>query len=197
MQSPEKQLFAETVGRDIAFGPRNYGLSGSELTERVRGALRSVGMEPDAYMDRSTFHLSQGEMRRVALAGVLAQKPRYLLLDEPSSALDPPGRDALYLTLRNLREEGKGILVVTHEWEEVEILADRVALMARGGILVSGDKDMVLPALEEINRTGLQPPPLVTIMAELRRRGIELPHYVASPEEAADLIAASLRGGGR
>jgi energy-coupling factor transport system ATP-binding protein len=196
MQSPEKQLFAETVGRDVAFGPRNQGLAGSELSERVRGALRAVGMNPDTYMDRSTFHLSQGEMRRVALAGVLAMKPRYLLLDEPSSTLDPPGKDALYLTLRNLREEGNGVLVVTHDWEEVELLADRVALLSQGSILASGDKQVVLPALEEIARAGLQPPPLVLVLAELRRRGIDIPSYAASPEEAADLITASLKGNG-
>jgi len=194
MQSPEKQLFAETVERDVAFGPRNQGLAGSELSQRVRDALAAVGMDPDTYMDRSTFHLSQGEMRRVALAGVLAMRPRYLLLDEPSSALDPPGRDALYLTLRNLREEGKGVLVITHDWEEVELLADRVALLSQGSILASGDKQVVLPALEDITRAGLQPPPLVMILAELRRKGMDIPPYAASPEEAADLIAASLKG---
>lgn len=194
MQSPEKQLFAETVGRDVAFGPRNQGLAGSELSQRVRDALGAVGMDPDIYMGRSTFHLSQGEMRRVALAGVLAMRPRYLLLDEPSSALDPPGRAALYLTLRNLREDGKGVLVITHDWEEVELLADRVALLSQGSILVSGDKQVVLPALDEIARAGLQPPPLLMVLAELRRKGIEVPSYTTSPEEAADLIAASLKG---
>lgn len=151
-------------------------------------------MDPDIYMGRSTFHLSQGEMRRVALAGVLAMRPRYLLLDEPSSALDPPGRAALYLTLRNLREDGKGVLVITHDWEEVELLADRVALLSQGSILVSGDKQVVLPALDEIARAGLQPPPLLMVLAELRRKGIEVPSYTTSPEEAADLIAASLKG---
>jgi energy-coupling factor transport system ATP-binding protein len=196
MQSPEKQLFAETVGQDVSFGPRNLGLAGSELAERVREALRAVGLDPDTYVDRSTFHLSQGEMRRVALAGILAMKPRYLLLDEPSSALDPPGRDALYLTLRNLRDEGNGVLLVTHDWEEVELLADRVALLSQGNILASGDKQLVLTSLEEIARAGLQPPPLVMVLAELRRKGIEIPSYAASPEEAADLIAASLKGGG-
>jgi energy-coupling factor transport system ATP-binding protein len=195
MQSPEKQLFAETVGRDVAFGPRNQGLAGFELSQRVREALGAAGMDPDIYMDRSTFHLSQGEMRRVALAGVLAMRPRYILLDEPSSALDPPGRDALYLTLRNLREEGKGVLVITHDWEEVELLADRVALLSQGSILASGEKQVVLPALEDITRAGLQPPPLVMVLAELRRKGIEIPSYAASPVEAADLIAASLKGG--
>lgn len=196
MQSPEKQLFAETVGRDVAFGPRNLGLSGSELGERVRGALLAVGLDPDTYLDRSTFHLSQGEMRRVALAGVLAMQPRYLLLDEPSSALDPPGRDALYMTLHNLRNEGKGILLVTHDWGEVELLADRVALLSQGSILACGDKQVVLTSLEKIARAGLRPPPLVMVLAELRSRGIELPSYAATPEEAADLIAASLRGSG-
>lgn len=197
MQSPERQLFAETVGRDVAFGPRNQGLRGSEVAERVGYALRAVGMDPEAYIDRPTFQLSQGEMRRVALAGILAMKPRYLLLDEPSSALDPPSREALYMTLRNLRREGRGVLVVTHDWEEVGLLADRVALLSRGRLLVSGKKEDVLPAMEEIIRAELRPPPLVAVLAELRRRGLEVPAYASSPEEAADLIDASLRGGGR
>jgi energy-coupling factor transport system ATP-binding protein len=196
MQSPEKQLFAETVGKDVSFGPRNQGLAGSELGERIGDALKAVGMDPDIYIDRSTFHLSQGEMRRVALAGVLAMKPRYLLLDEPSSALDPPGRDALHLTLRNLRDEGKGVLLITHDWEEVELLADRVALLSQGSILAAGDKQVVLTSLEKIAQAGLQPPPLVTVLAELRSKGIVIPPYAASPEEAADLIAVSLKEGG-
>lgn len=194
MQSSEKQLFAETVERDVAFGPRNQGLAGDELDRRVREALLAVGLDPDTYARRSPFSLSEGEMRRTAMAGVLAMRPRYLLLDEPSSGLDLPGRDNLYHILSSLREEDKGVLVVTHDWDEVATLADRVFLLAGGHILASGDKEEVTASTEELQRAGLQPPPLVKVLAELRRKGMNLPPYMSSPVEAASLIAAAIKG---
>ena len=197
VQSPEKQLFAETVERDVAFGPRNQGLSGEELARRVRESLGAVGMDPDAYARRSPFSLSEGEMRRAAMAGVLAMAPRYLLLDEPSSGLDLPGREHLHRTLIALRGEGKGILLVTHDWEEVELLADRVFLLSGGRIPVSGDKEEVLTSVNELKGAGLRPPPLVEVLAELRRKGMYLPPQASSAAEAAALIAAAMRGAGR
>jgi len=100
LQSSQKQLFAETVEKDVAFGPRNLGLRGEELEVAVREALTLAGLDPQAYSQRSPFSLSDGEMRRAALAGVLAMRPRYLLLDEPSSGLDLPGREQLYRALQ-------------------------------------------------------------------------------------------------
>ena len=125
MQSPERQLFAETVEKDVAFGPRNRGVRGEDLAAAVRGALASAGLDPEEYAFRPPFSLSGGEMRRAALAGVLAMRPRYLLMDEPSSGLDLPGRRLLYGILEKQREQGVGILLVTHDWDEVELLADR------------------------------------------------------------------------
>ncbi|MDY6795324.1 MAG: ATP-binding cassette domain-containing protein [Actinomycetota bacterium] len=193
-QSPERQLFADTVERDVAFGPRNRGVSGKELSDRVEEALHAAGLDPGAYRLRSPFHLSQGEMRRVALAGVLAMRPRFLLLDEPSSGLDHPGRESLYASLRALREKGRGILLVTHDWEEVEILADRVALLSEGGISICDKKREVLTSHELITGAGLEPPPLVDVLSGLRRAGVDLPVYATSPEETAELIATALRG---
>ena len=135
-------------------------------------------------------------MRRVAMAGVLAMKPSYLLLDEPFSGLDLPGRRELLNTLRTLRDEGKGILLVTHEWEEVVILADRVSLLSDGRILISGEKEGVLTSMEELGRAGLCMPPMVEVLSELRQRGIDLPPYASSPGETATLIARAFRGGG-
>lgn len=192
MQSSEKQLFAETVERDVAFGPRNRGLSGDALEKRVFDALQAVGLDPETFASRSPFSLSEGEMRRVALAGVLAVRPRYLLLDEPSSGLDLPGREQLYRVLGDLRSDGVGILLVTHDWDEVELLADRVALLSDGRIALQGEKEQVITALAELEQAGLRPPPLVEVLAELRSRGLALPLHTSSPADAAALIAEAI-----
>lgn len=195
MQSPERQLFAETVEKDVAFGPRNRGRRGEGLAEVVREALAAAGLEPDAYAPRSPFSLSGGEMRRAALAGVLAMQPRYLLLDEPSSGLDLPGRELLYRALERQRGRGMGVLLVTHDWEEVELLADRVIVLSHGRIPLQGEKEEVLSAAAELEAAGLQPPDLVAVLSALRRRGLDLPRCLPSVEEAAGLIREALRGG--
>jgi energy-coupling factor transport system ATP-binding protein len=197
MQSSEKQLFAETVEKDVAFGPRNQGLAADELARRVTEALHAVGMDPESYAQRSPFSLSGGEMRRAALAGVLAMRPRYLLLDEPASGLDYPGRQNLHDILMAQRDDNKGILVVTHDWEEVAVLADRVLLLRDGRIPVSGTKADVIASIEDLERARLQPPPLVEVLAQLHRRGLQLPAYTSSSAEAASLIAEAIEGAGR
>jgi energy-coupling factor transport system ATP-binding protein len=194
LQSSEKQLFAETVGKDVAFGPRNQGRREEELADLVRVALTSVGLDPEAYSSRSPFSLSGGEMRRAAMAGVLAMQPRYLLMDEPSSGLDLPGREQLYRTLEKQRDRGVGIMLVSHDWEEIELLADRVAVLSHGSIPLEGEKEAVLTAIEELEEAGLQPPVLVTVLAALRNRGLDLPHLLPSPAEAAALINEALGG---
>jgi len=192
LQSSAQQLFADTVWKDVAFGPRNRGLSGEVLSRRVQEALASVGMDPQIYSSRRPFSLSDGEMRRAAMAGVLAMRPRYLLMDEPSSGLDLPGREQLYHTLEGLRARGVGVLLVTHDWEEVELLADRIAVLSAGRIALEGDKHTVLTAVEELESAGLRPPFLVAVLAELRRRGLDLPHCFPSPAEAAAIISKAL-----
>jgi energy-coupling factor transport system ATP-binding protein len=192
LQSSQRQLFAETVEKDVAFGPRNQGHSGEKLARRVRESLVAVGLDPEAYSPRSPFSLSEGEMRRAALAGVLAMQPRFLLMDEPSSGLDLPGREQLYSTLKELRGRSVGILLVTHDWEEVELLADRVAVLSQGRILLEGEKEEVLTAVEELDSAGLRPPALVTVLDELRRLGLDLPLCLPSPGEAAAIIAKAL-----
>jgi energy-coupling factor transport system ATP-binding protein len=194
LQSSEKQLFAETVGRDVAFGPRNRGRSGEDVSALVRASLLSAGLDPEAYSSRSPFSLSGGEMRRAALAGVLALQPRYLLMDEPSSGLDLPGRERLHRTLEEQRQNGVGMLLVTHDWEEVELLADRVAILSAGSIILEGGKEDVLTSIDELASAGLRPPPLVEVLASLRRRGFDLPLRTASPADTAALIAAAIGG---
>ncbi|RJP31560.1 MAG: ATP-binding cassette domain-containing protein [Actinobacteria bacterium] len=194
LQSSEMQLFAESVEKDVAFGPRNLGQSGEELKQVVRDSLAAVGLDPEVYSSRSPFTLSEGEMRRVALAGVLAMRPRYLLMDEPTSGLDLPGRRLLYAILEGLRENGVGVLMVTHDWEEVELLANRVAVLSQGHILLEGEKEVVATATCELASAGLRPPALVAVLFELRRMGLDLPIRLSSPVETAAIIAAALEG---
>ncbi len=197
MQSSERQLFAETVERDVAFGPRNQGLAVEEARGRAGESLAAVGMDPHSFGGRSPFSLSEGEMRRVAMAGVLAMRPRYLLLDEPSSGLDAPGRESLYHILENLRTEGKGILIVTHDWEEVELLADRVFLMSEGRIIAAGAKEEVLAGGDGLKEAGIRPPQLMELLCDLREKGLNIPAYCPSPQSAAESIAAAIREMGR
>jgi len=194
LQSSERQLFAETVGKDVGFGPRNQGISGDDLEQLVRESLAEAGLDPELYASRSPFSLSEGEMRRAALAGVLAMRPRYLLMDEPTSGLDLPGRRQLYDTLKELRVNGVGVLIVTHDWDEVELLADRVAVLSQGRILLEGETEVVLTAVEGLAAAGLRPPALVELLAELRRLGLDLPLRLSPPGEAAAMIAAALQG---
>ncbi len=193
-QSPEDQLFADTVERDVAFGLRRLSLSPAEVRKRVSGALLSVGLEPSLYSSLSPFGLSRGEMRRVALAGVLVRDPRLLLLDEPFSGLDGEGRERLSAMLLELRRAGKGVLLVTHEWEEVDLLADRAAVLFGGRILMEGDKERVLGDRDGLLRCGLEPPPRVELLHRLRCGHPSLPAYTRDAKEAAEAVDLLLRG---
>ncbi|MBC7248503.1 MAG: ATP-binding cassette domain-containing protein [Actinobacteria bacterium] len=198
LQSPSSQLFAETVERDVSFGLRDLSLSPSETRARAHEALRLVGLDPAAYAGLSPFALSEGEMRRVALAGVLVTRPRFLLLDEPFSGLDGQGREGLATILSSLRREGTGILMATHDWEEVTQLADRVAVLTEGRIAMCGARDTVVADVEGLVRAGLRPPPLAEVFHELRARGFALPGVVLDAREAAQaIISCRQAAGGR
>ena len=138
-QLPERQLFAETVGEDIAFGPRNLGLTDDEIATRVREALAAVGLpSDDAFLARSPFALSGGQQRGVALAGILAMRPRILVLDEPMAGLDPAGRAQTRALLAELKRTGTTLLLVTHDMDDVAELADRVIALDNGQIIADG-----------------------------------------------------------
>ncbi|MDH4140324.1 MAG: ATP-binding cassette domain-containing protein, partial [Coriobacteriia bacterium] len=130
-QSPETQLFAETILADVAFGPRNQGASAEEAEEAARGAMLAVGLDPVQFGTRSPFTLSGGEARRAALAGVLALRPRYLLLDEPLAGLDAAGRATVVAAIERMRQD-TGIAIVSHDIEDVLALADRALVLCEG-----------------------------------------------------------------
>lgn len=172
-QFPEGQLFAPTIGADVAYGPGRMKLKRQEIEERTRWALHAVALpDDDAFLARSPFALSGGQRRRVALAGVLAMRPRIVVLDEPSAGLDAEAREEIYATLRELRaREGLTLVVISHDMSEVAALADSVLALYDGAMALYGPTDTVFRQTEVIETAGLLPPPLAQVAALARARG--------------------------
>lgn len=171
-QFPEYQLFEDTVRKDVAYGPRNLGLSESTIAARVTEALNHVGLDPARFGDRSPFTLSGGEMRRVALAGVLAMQPRVLVLDEPTAGLDPRGKEALMDRFHALHRQGLGIVLVTHNMDEVARLAGRIVVMDAGRVIFEGSPREVFAREDDLRRIGLGLPQAAQLVRRLRDRGV-------------------------
>lgn len=176
-QHSQNQLFEETVYREIAFGPSNFGVRGEELEKRVNDALSLVHLDT-RILNRSPFSLSGGEKRRVALAGIMAIHPAYLVLDEPTAGLDPESRAKLLRRLQEIHRKGTGIIVVSHNMEEILPFAQKVISMEEGKIVFTGSS-------EEYLRAGHSPVPLLTrLMKELNRKGANLREDIFTAEEA-------------
>ncbi len=183
-QYPEYQLFEETVAKDIAFGPKNQGLSKEEIDERVRYAMECVHLDYDRYSERSPFELSGGQMRRVAIAGVLAMKPSVLILDEPTAGLDPRGRDRILTMLEELHaRENATIIMVSHSMDDMARLATRLVVMAEGKILASGTPREIFAREEMMISAGLGIPEAARLCRELRAKGFDLPEDLYRPDE--------------
>ncbi|MDD7434416.1 MAG: energy-coupling factor transporter ATPase [Peptoniphilaceae bacterium] len=193
-QYPEDQLFEETVAKDIAFGPKNLGLSEEEIEERVRWSMQSVGLDYEKMKDISPFELSGGQKRRVAIAGVLALRPRYLVLDEPTAGLDPRGRDELLRELRSLYENDPEltILLVTHSMEDIAENANRILVVDRGKIVMDGSPHEVFQRQEELEAIGLSTPQVTRLMRALQEKGMNVPNDVITTEEAFAAIRSLL-----
>ena len=194
-QYPEYQLFEETVYKDIAFGPKNLGLSDNEIDTRIHKAMESVGLDYDFVKDRSPFELSGGQRRRVAIAGVLAMKPKALILDEPAAGLDPRGKHEILGQIKKLHEEyGLTIILVSHSMEDIAKLVDRIIVMNKGTIALTGTPDEVFAHSEELENMGLGIPQKTTIMKMLNSRGFEVPENIYTVEEAKRVILEKERG---
>ncbi|MBQ5777294.1 MAG: energy-coupling factor transporter ATPase [Oscillospiraceae bacterium] len=188
LQYPEYQLFEETIYRDIAFGPKNMGLSDSEIDERVHEAARFAGLSEDL-LPLSPFELSGGQKRRVAIAGVIAMRPKVLILDEPTAGLDPVGRIELLDAIRTYRnEKNAAIVIVSHSMEDIASLADRLIVMKGGHIMLSGTPDEVFSHSDELIKAGLDIPQITHITNALRKRGIALPESVYTVDRAVSAI---------
>ncbi len=192
-QFPEDQLFEETVRRDVAYGPRNLGLPEATVAGRVDEALRQVGLDPALFGERSPFTLSGGEMRRAALAGVLAMRPQVLVLDEPTAGLDPRGKDELLARIDALHGEGLAIVVVTHNMDEAARLADRIIVLHEGRIVFQGTPREVFARDEDLRRIGLDIPQAARLVRRLRARGLPVADALTISDARAAIVTA-LRG---
>nr|WP_122012824.1 energy-coupling factor transporter ATPase [Maliibacterium massiliense] len=193
-QYPEHQLFEDTVEKDVAFGPSNLGVKGEERTACVREAIEQVGLDFAQVRARSPFELSGGQRRRVAIAGVLAMKPSFLILDEPTAGLDPRGRSEVLALVRRLHAQGIGIMMVTHSMDDIARVADRIIVMNQGTIAMSGTAAEVFARSSELEAMGLDIPDTVRIAHLLRARGLQVPDTLFDIEAMADCIAAQLGG---
>ena len=198
VQYPENQLFEETVEKDIAFGPKNLGLDDAEIDRRVKGAMRKVALDYDALHERSVFELSGGQMRRVAIAGVLAMEPRTLVLDEPCAGLDPRGREEILGLIRDLhRDTGATIVMVSHSMDDVASLAERVIVMNHGRVAMDGAPREVFSRGAELRAIGLDVPQAVMLADKLRERGFDVPQGVYRVEEIKAVIEGIVGKGAR
>ena len=189
-QYPEHQLFEETIAQDIAFGPRNLGVPEEEIDARVREAMEFVGLDYDTYATRSPFQLSGGQMRRVAIAGVVALNPNYLILDEPSAGLDPFGRDEIFNRIIDLhRKKGVTVILVSHNMEDISRMANRLIVIDDGQIKLDGKPvDIFSNNREALQATGVDVPPVVDLMYYLKSRNLNVNVGVSSIDEAVDQI---------
>ena len=190
-QYPEYQLFEETVAKDIAFGPKNLGLSAGEIDARVRRAMAHVHLDYDKYAQRSPFELSGGQMRRVAIAGVLAMEPKVLILDEPTAGLDPRGRDRILGMVQELHAKGgTTVIMVSHSMDDVARLATRLVVMSKGELVATGTPREIFRQVDMMESIGLGVPEAARLFALLRQRGVNLPDDLYTPEELRDSLLA-------
>lgn len=190
-QYPEHQLFEVDVLSDVCFGPKNQGLSPEECEKNAREALELVGF-PEKYYNQSPFELSGGQKRRVAIAGVLAMKPKMLILDEPTAGLDPKGRDEILDQIEKLHKEtGMTVVLVSHSMEDVARYVDRIIVMNKGEKMLDGEPSEVFRHYKELEQVGLAAPQVTYVMHDLKERGFDLSPDATTIEEAADEIMRS------
>ena len=188
MQYPEYQLFAESVGEDIAFGPKNMGISGDELTERVKKSAEFAGL-PEKYLDKSPFELSGGQKRRAALAGVIAMNPEILILDEPAAGLDPAGRrDILGGIKRFSRQSGTTVIIVSHSMEDMAMYCDDIVVMANAKLLMHKPCAEVFSEYRELIAVGLDVPQITRVASALRDQGLDIGVDVYTVDYAAGML---------
>lgn len=193
-QYPEYQLFEETVERDIAFGPKNLVVSEDEVRKTVKDAMNSVGLTYEKFKDKSPFELSGGLKRRVAIAGVLAMKPKVLILDEPTAGLDPRGRDEILDEVLEIHKKNNiTIILVSHSMEDVAKIAQRLIVMDKGKILMDSSPREIFKREEELKKAGLGIPQITSFMRALKKKGIEVNDDCITVSEAKASLEKYLR----
>ena len=193
-QYPEHQLFEDTIYKDIAFGPRNMGLSEEEIDRRVRDAAATVGLTKEM-LDKSPFDLSGGEKRRAAIAGVMAMEPQVLILDEPTAGLDPRGREQVLAMIREYQKNrGTTVLLVSHSMEDIARVADRVLVMSHGKVAMLDTVERVFSRAQELEEIGLTIPAVTKILLLLRQKGVAVDTAAYTIDQAVAQLLPLLGG---
>lgn len=193
-QNPDYQLFAPTVGEDIAFGPSHQKLPRTEIDKLVQESMHQVGLDFDTFRNRDIFALSGGQKRRAAIAGVLACRPKVLVLDDITAGLDPRGREEILNVIKDLHQNQKiTILFISNSMDEVALLAERIIVIDQGMIKMDDLTRNVFARTEELRSIGLELPEVTVALENLRSAGFHLPNGILSVDEAIEAIAAALR----
>ena len=196
-QYPEYQLFEETVAKDVAFGPKNLGMSEDEIDITVRKSLEMVGLSYDEIADRSPFELSGGQKRRVAIAGVIAMKPEVLILDEPTSGLDPYAHQEVLNMIRKIHKESTGIIIfVSHNMRDVANMSDKVLVMDRGSVVAFDTPDEIFKKRDMLRNIGLSTTPSAVLFDKLDERGIHIETDAVRIDDVEEALFGYLTGGG-
>lgn len=196
-QYPEYQLFEETVAKDVAFGPKNLGMSDEEIDKTVRRSLEMVGLSYDEVADRSPFELSGGQKRRVAIAGVIAMKPEVLILDEPTSGLDPYAHQEILNMIRKIHKESTGIIIfVSHNMRDVANMSDKVLVMDRGSVVAFDSPDEIFKKRDMLRNIGLSTTPSAVLFDKLDERGIHIESDAVRIDDVEEALFGYLTGGG-
>lgn len=193
-QYPEHQLFEETVEKDVSFGPKNLGLDEEEISRRVKHAIKMVGLNYEKVKDKSPFELSGGQMRRVAIAGVLAMDPDVLILDEPTAGLDPSGRDEILNQIKTLHEKKKiTVILVSHSMEDVGKLVDKIIVMHAGEVVFFDTPARVFTQIDTLESIGLAVPEVTYLMRELKKKYPDIREDIFTVEAARQEIERVVR----
>ena len=185
-QDPNDQLFAPTVKEDVAFGPMNLGLDYDEVKNRISEALEMVGMS--GFEDKTPHHLSGGQQKRVAIAGIVAMRPEIMILDEPTAGLDPEGVDKVLDILNNLNKEGMSIVISSHDIEMVNQFADKIFVLHNGEIIAQGDKHQIFSDKELLKKAHLKAPVTTEILSQLKENGLDVDTEKIGIEETVEEI---------
>ena len=193
-QYPEYQLFAETVYKDVAFGPENIKLPEEEIAVRVKEAIGLVGLDFDAVKDRSPFELSGGQMRRVALAGVIAMKPEYLVLDEPTAGLDPRGKTEIMQLVKSIARTCKSVIMISHNMDEVAAYCNRIAVLSQGKLYGVYEPRELFRSREMLKSLKIDVPAVTSLAAGLYERGFNVDPSIIDEKELIDAVCAEYFG---
>ena len=194
-QYPEYQLFEETAFKDISFGPKNMGLCGDELDNRVREICELVGVKEE-YFEASPFDLSGGEKRRVAIAGVMAMRPKVIVFDEPIAGLDPKGRQDVIKMISDYRNAYDAtVIIISHNMEDMAVLTDKLIVLNKGNLVMFDETTKVFARADELKEIGLNVPIVTRVMAELKNKGVDIPDNILTVDDAVKVLLNLNKGG--